>query len=249
MAKERLQEPVVGDEINLRLFPFNSNNPADLYEIDRVEIWFLDPELKSESNPDGRRLVETYPGTDVTHVETGEYLLTISTSTPTYTIGNYVDIWYSYYEEWNKLEDIIGENEHQFQILPDLWYTTSLPVVYDFDFRIMPNRLRQGSIQELSVEIIPNVPRASDLAKFYENIAIVSDLTLSMEMYCGECIPQEKDLRTVFENQPVDHREKCYGYYQLDTTDLDKGIYNIWATLEYGGNKYVGDNQQLQIYD
>ena len=59
---ERYQNPSVGDSIKLRLFTYNSNNLADLLSISKVDIYYLDRELVSDTNPDGRRLVESFDG-------------------------------------------------------------------------------------------------------------------------------------------------------------------------------------------
>jgi hypothetical protein len=98
---------------------------------------------------------------------------------------------------------------------------------------------------------LPNVPTAGDLRAYYENIAIVSDLSISIEQNCGECIPAEQDLRLIVDNESVDYREKRHGYYKLDTEALEMGcgIYDVWFTLEFGGNKYISDRMHIQIYD
>ena len=148
---------------------------------------------------------------------------------------------------------VVDTEPHQsiqqfFDIIPDLWYTTPIPVVYDFEFKFQPNRLRQGSRQYLIIEVIPNVPRASDLKTYYENLSIVSQISISIEQSCGPCLPKEEDLRLVVDCEPVPIREKRFAYYQLDTCEMDCGIYNVWFKLEFGENIYVSDKSQLQIY-
>ena len=68
---ERYQNPSVGDSINLRLLTYNNNNLSDLSQIEKVEIYFLDPELVSAENPDGLRLVDSYDGSVITQEDTG----------------------------------------------------------------------------------------------------------------------------------------------------------------------------------
>jgi hypothetical protein len=109
--------------------------------------------------------------------------------------------------------------------------------------------LRQGSIQYLIAEVTPNVPRASDLKAYYENLAIVADLKISIEQACGPCVPQEADLRLLVDEEPMDYREKRLGFYKLDTTDMDEGIYNIWFTLCFGSCVFKSEKMQLQIYN
>lgn len=244
-TRERYQNPSVNDNINLRLLTYNNNNLSDLHEIQKVEIYFLDPAERSEANPDGMRLIDSYEGSAVVQEDTGTYLLNIEASEQQYLIGEYYDVWHVTASE----DQAPSEIRQKFQIYPDLWYSTPMPVVYDFDFRFQPSKFRKGSKQYLIIEIIPNVPTAGDLRSYYENLAIVSNLKVSIEMECGDCAPQESDLRLMVDEENVDYREKRYGYYKLDTTELDCGIYNIWFKLEFGGNTYISDRHTLQIYD
>lgn len=243
--KERGQNPVIGDQIKLRLFVFNSNNAADFESIQTVEIYYLDRQAITDENPDGRRLVESFDGSGVTTVDTGQYLLTVNLEDPRYVIGEYLDVW-TVTAMSAQPPSII---EQVFEVYPALWYTTPMPVVYDFAFHFQPNKFRKGSKQFLNIEIVPNVPTAGDLRRYYENLAIVSDLSLSMELRCGDCVPAEYDLRLVHDHVPVDFREKRFGYFQLDTTELDCGIYNLTFFLSLGGNNYVSDRYQIQVYD
>lgn len=243
--KERYQNPAIGDEIRLRLLTYNSNNLSDLYSIQNVEIYFLDSSLVSGDNPDGLRLVDSFDGSVVTQEDTGTYLLNLGTEDAKYSIGTYYDMW-----------TVVAENgqapytiRQKFEIYPNLWYSTPIPVVYDFNFRFQPSKLRKGSKQFIVIEILPNVPTAGDLRQYYENLAIVSDLKISMELNCGDCAPVERDLRLVLDDENVDYREKRYGYYKIDTEGLDCGIYDIWFKLEFGGNVYISDRYNLQIYD
>lgn len=244
-TKERYQNPAVGDNVKLRLFTYNSNNLADLTSIEKVEIYYLDRELASADNPDGRRLVQTFLGTAVTAEDTGTYLLEIEATEKDYVIGRYIDVWTVSVSDDQPAQRI----EQVFQIYPSLWYTTPIPVVYDFSFHFQPNKFRKGSKQFLIIEIVPNVPTAGDLRQYYENLAIVSDLKVSIEQSCGDCLPQEQDLRMVVDDELVDYREKRFGYYKLDTEDLDCGLYDIWFKLEFGGNVYISDRHKFQVYD
>ena len=241
-TKERFQNPVCGDTVILRLFVFNSNNLANVDSITKVEIFFLDPAEVSDTNKDGRRLIQEF--TTVQQDDVGKYFIEITASSPEYTIGKYIDVWHL---------EFIGEDcpatvQNNFQLYPQLWYTSPVPVVHDFSFTFRPNRIRSGEKRYIIIEITPNVPRATDLARYYENLAIVSDLKISMEMNCGDCVPQEQDLRLIFDKESVTMREKRLGYFQIDTADMDCGIYNVWFQLELGGNVYISDKQQLQIF-
>ena len=249
MAKERYQNPACGDEIKLRLFTYNSNNLADVSSVEKVEIYFLDPEEKTDSNPDGRRLVQTITSGDVTKESTGTYLVEFELTQPLYTIGKYLDVWTISFES----EECDATITNPFQVFPDIWYTTPIPVVYDFSYKFRPNRMVKGSNQFLIIEVTPNVPRGSDLSRYYENLAIVADLRISIEQACGDCVPAEKDLRLVVDRCLVDYREKRFGYFRLNTgesgLDLDCGIYNVWFELNLGENTYISDKHQIQIFE
>jgi len=246
MAKERFQNPSVGDELNLRLFTYNSNNRRDVQEIEKVEIYFLDPQERSQENPEGLRLVEIINGTDVVKEETGQYLLTIEARDPLYVIGEYRDKWIVRFEDNDQCNATVS---NAFKLYPDLWFTTSIPPIYDFNFSFRPNRIRKGTKRYLLIQITPNVPRGADVLNYYENLAIVSDLRVSIETACGDCVPSEQDLRLIVDRQLVDYREKCYAYYFIDTTNMDPGIYNIWFELAFGENIFVSEKSSLQVHE
>ena len=244
-VKERFQNPVIGDTVNLRMITYNSNDFADVEEIIKIEIFFCDPENVSKDNPEGRRLVKEFLGSEVVIDDTGQHLLAVDIEDPCFTLGRYVDVWTI------NPRDTLPEQKVElfFRIYPDLWYATPTPVVYDFNFHFQPNKFRKGSKQWLIAEIIPNVPTSSDLQSYYENLAIVSDLKITIQARdCDGCDPEE-DLRTVVDNELMQFREKRHGFFKLDTEDLDCGIYDVWFQLDFGGNRYISDRMQLQIYD
>jgi hypothetical protein len=245
-TKERMQNPTCGDNVRLRLLTYNSNNRRDVQSIENIEIYFLDPNEISPSNPDGRRLVQTISGENVVQEDTGQYLIEVPIVDPLYTIGKYIDAWYVTFED--------GENEtacitNHFIIYPDLWFTSPVPPVYDFSFAFRPNKIRKGSKRYIIIQITPNVPRGSDILHYYESLAIVSDLRVSIEIGCGECVPAEQDLRLLVDRALVDYREKMYAYYFLDTNELECGIYNIWFELAFGENVFISEKNQFQIFD
>jgi hypothetical protein len=244
--KERLQNPTCNDTIRLRLFSYNSNNRANLQDIQKVDIYTLDPNEISQANPDGRRLVATIDGADVISESAGSYYVDISADSPLYTIGDYVDVWAVSFESDHCS---LAEIQNRFRIYPNLWFTSPVPPVYDFSFGFRPNRIVKGSKRYLVIQISPNVPRGADLLPYYENLAIVSDLRISIEKNCGDCVPQEKDLRLVVDRQLVDYREKMYGYYFIDTSDYDSGIYNVWFELQYAENTFISEKNQIQIFE
>ena len=46
----------------------------------------------------------------------------------------------------------------------------------------------------------------------------------------------------------VELREKVFGYYRLDTTEMDCAIYNIWFELTFADTVEISNKMQLQIY-
>ena len=94
------------------------------------------------------------------------------------------------------------------------------------------------------------MPNISDLKRYYANLAVASPLRIWIEKNCGDCVPQEKDLRIIVEGDLIEHRRGTEGSYFLDTETLgmDCGIYNVWFEMEFGENKFISDNLQLQIF-
>ena len=241
--KQRYQNPVVGDTIRLRLFFYNSNNFADVTQINSISIYRV-ADGASMNDASARTLVQTIPGTSVVKEATGKYYVDVELIN-SYTIGQYVDVWDVNFED---VYDNQSDITNIFQIYPDLWYTTPIPVVYDFNFSFRPSRLRQGSKRYLIIEVVPNVPKGTDLQRYYENLAIVGDLKVSIEQRCGACLPAEQDLRLIVDKADVDYREMQFGYYQIDTTDYEIGIYDVWFELDLGDNIYISERNQLQIF-
>jgi len=244
-TKERYQNPVVGDTVVLRLFFYNNNNFADVSEIQKVEIYSVSDGM-SIDDVNARTLVQTIEPQDILQTSTGQYYTEIVINDSQYTIGNYVDIWTV---NFNSVFEEISPIVNPFTIYPNLWYTTPIPVVYDFNFAFRPSRLRKGSKRYIIIEITPNVPKGTDLQRYYENLAIVGDTKISIEQRSGSCLPKEADLRLIVDKEPVTYREKKFGYYMIDTTDYEIGIYDIWFELDLGENVYISERNQLQIFE
>ena len=164
--KERFQNPALGDDIRLRLFTYNSNDRADIDEILSVDIYVLEPQEVSDTNPDGRRLVTSIYPPDIQREEVGQYAVVFNLESPTYTIGNYLDVWTLQLETDGDTMSVTNG----FIIYPSLWYTDVKPIVYDFSFNVRPNRFRKGSKRFLIIGIYPNVPKGTDLVRYYENL-------------------------------------------------------------------------------
>jgi hypothetical protein len=161
MIKDRYQNPVIGDTVHLQMFVLNSNNSASLLEVNSVGIYYLDPANVTTINPSGKTLIQTYEGTAVQNPATGQYYLDVYLDPAIYTDpGKYIDEWDVVFQSGDPSTTI----NHLFVIYPDLWYTTPMPIVYDFNFYFQPNKMRYGSKKYIEIEILPNVPRATDLA-------------------------------------------------------------------------------------
>ena len=242
-TKERYQNPVPDDKVILRLFIYNQNSFSNVQSIEKVEIYKI-PDNSSINDLSQGTLVQTIGSNDVKQDDTGKYYIDPVAEYPLYTIGKYVDVWYITFMSNEGVSQVINT----FNLYADLWYTTPIPVVYDFSLVFRPNRFRKGSKQYIICQITPNVPRGTDLGRYYENLIVNSNVKISMELNCGDCVPAEQDLRLVLDNVPTDYREKNYAYYMLDTTDLEIGIYNIWFTMEMGENVFISDRMNLQIF-
>jgi hypothetical protein len=248
MSKERNQNLVIGDNVSLRLFTYNSNQRQNVNSVEKVEIFHLDEYSITEDNPEGRVLVKTFSNSEVV-VENddlgGHYSVNFILENDRFVIGNYIDVW-----SVNFNESQSGTVTNEFAILPDLWFASDMPIIYDFSFGFRPNRIRYGERRWINIEITPNVPNISDLRRYYVNLAISSPLKIYIEKLCGDCVPKEKDLRMVVDGESIQHRRNAEGSFFLDTESLEMnvGIYNVWFEMEFGENKYLSENLQLEIY-
>lgn len=242
--KKRYQNPVIGDTVELQLFVYNANAPADLLQIYSVDIYGVNPN-GDPNNPLDRFLVQTIDGSNVRQIETGIYQVDVLLEAPQYQIGTFVDVW--------KSEVVAGEGAVEitniFEVYPDLWYSFTQPAVYDFAFTFRPNRMRKGSKQYLILAITPNVPTGSDLKRYYENLAIAGNALMTMTRISGPCLPAEPLLRIAYEDRPPDYKELLQSFYKIDTSELEVGMYNVFFSLPLGDNLFVSDNMAFQIYD
>lgn len=246
VTKARYQNPVIGDIVQLQLFVYNSNMYAELQSINSVSIYYLDKTQVACDNPEGKVLVQTIPGSSVQNIAQGEYEVDLYLDPAIYThTGRYLDVWNVTFTTG----DIPTDLTHLFQVYPELWYTTPIPVVYDFSFYFQPNKIRYGSKKFIEIQIRPNVPTATDLASYYENLAIVSQVFITISVSCGPCTSTcQTDLNTIVDRQPAQYREKNRAYYFIDTSQFDCGIYDVFFELDFGGSTYISDTNQLQIY-
>lgn len=243
-TKDRYQNPTIGDTVILKFFVLNSNMTAEV-QVNVVRIFFLDPDAVTVVNPAGKVLVQTVLASSVQNPQQGEYLTNLYLDPTIYTkTGRYIDEWEVVFQPG----DLPANHNQLFQVYPELWYTTPIPIVYDFSFYFQPNKMRFGEIKSIEIEIIPNVPRATDLCAYYENLAISAQLFVFISQRCGECLPCESDLRLIVDRQPTFYREKNRGFYKIDTNQFNCGLYDIWFELDFGSNVYISDTNQFQIY-
>lgn len=244
--KERFQNPNVNDTATLRMLVYNNHQFSDVNSVDKVEIWKIDD--LDPNDLDKRTLVQTIDGTNVSHDGDGQYSIEVFLEEPLYVIGKYVDIWHMAFATHDQDACQIAKIDATFEIVRDLWFTTPSPIIYDFSFAFKPNKFVQGCKQHIVVNITPNVPTATEMQEYYANMATVSPLRISIAQKCGDCVPAEEDLRLIVDNELITYRERCLAYYFLDTTEMDKGIYDVFFTLELGGNIYISPKNQFQIY-
>jgi hypothetical protein len=246
MIKDRFQNPVVGNTVRLLLFALNSNNPAALSLIQKVEIYYLDPAAHTPANPDGRTLIQTIAGNTVLNPSLGTYEIDEFIDPVIYwQSGNFLDVWYIQYNP----TDSIAIVTQYFTIYPELWITTPVPILYDFQFAFSPHKFRLGEVKPIEIEVLPNVPRATDLGRYYHNLAISADLKVSIAKNCDECQdPCETDLNLIVDQATTNYRDRNRAFYIIDTTAYDPGIYDIFFTLFFGSNTYMSETFQFQIY-
>jgi hypothetical protein len=240
--RQRYQNPTPNDTVRLRLLTFNSNLPQSVEAIDKIEVYYLDDTAATDTNPDGRTLIRTITE-GIVNDAPGSYYYDLDAVSPDFVIGNYLDVWTVLFE----VNSTVVPIENVFTLYPRLWYTNVIPIVYDFGFTFQPNRITQGSKKWIIIEIIPNVPRVNELERYYTNLAIAADISITIAAKCDPCLPQEKDLRIVVENAAVEQREKVFAYYWLDTEEMDCGLYDVQFKLLIGGNTYVSEPNQLLI--
>lgn len=246
--KERNQNLVIGDEATLRLFTYNSNHRQSVQNVEKVELYFIDNASVTDENPDGRVLIKTIEQEDILTVEDefgGHYAVNVFLEESVFLIGKCIDVWYV---DFNSSQS--GTVTNEFDILPDLWFASDVPIIYDFSFGFRPNRIRKGERRWINIDIMPNVPNISELKRYYLNLSISSPIRIWIEKNCGECVPKERDLRIVVDGQLIQHRRGGEGSFFLDTDSLnmDCGIYDVWFEMEFGENKFISENMQLQIY-
>lgn len=239
MAQERYSNITVGSTVRLRFWSYN-RTLTDVDSIEKVEIYSLIDNVKT--------LLQTVEGSSVVHEETGKYYVDVELIDPVYCVGTYIDEWHVNFEVQENEACQTARIEQVFEIKRDLWFTTPTPLVHDFTFSFRPNKMKKGTKQYIIVNVIPNTPTASTLEQYYQAIIATAPLKISIQQECGPCVPAEEDLRLVVDADSVELREGPLGYYFLDTSDLDTGIYDVWFEMAFGESYFISPRNQLQIY-
>ncbi len=243
--KQRGQNIRIGDTVRLKLFVYNGSAPANVASVEQVAIYRLYATEKTEDNPYGKLLVETITGNHIIQADDGQYYVEIELTNPKYTIDKYTDEWSLKFN--NELPT--GVSEQMFSIYPNAWFADARPVVYDFDITFSPNKIVQGSKKFIEIEVVPNVPNNSEKLRYYKNMIAAGELYISIKQVCVPCMPAEEDLQLIVDKEVISERDFCTGYYFLDTTEMDCGIYHVWFHLELGNSVYVTEKQPLQVFN
>lgn len=243
--KERHQNPTCGDTVSLRLFTYNNNDKQNIQLISKIEIYISEDNLISINNPEGLRLVKIIENSEIVNNAVGEYYTQVLLEYPIYTIGKYKDIWHVTFDNSNCNSSKI---ENNFEILSDIWFTDTDNPIYDFNFSLRPNKIKKGTKRYLIINVIPNIKQGHSILPYYENLALSSDLKVSIEIECGKCMPQEQDLRLIVDQELVKYKEKNSAYYFIDTEDYKEGIYNIWFELSFQNNVFISDKLTFEIF-
>ena len=244
MAKERGQNLKKNDTVKLKMLSFNGGEYKDPFEVNEVQIFKLFAVEATDDNQYGAVLVETIDGGDVVKDDVGKYHINVALNDSDYTIGKYKDVWNIVFEEGMPA----ALHDDFFEIFANAWFTDSRPIVHDFSFNFIPNRVVKGSKKYIRINVEPDLVQGSDKKRYYENLIAAGELYINVQLACGDCVPEESDLSLIVARGVISERDKCSGYYFLDTTELDCGIYMVWFELELGPNLFVSDKQPLQIY-
>ncbi len=250
--RERYQSPTLGDQINLDLYNYQNNALDDLYDIQKIEVYFLNTSQISDHNPDGRRIKETILPVNISSVTTGHYRTVVTLEDTTYEIGDHLDIWYV---KFNSYDEEFIPIVNNFVVYTDLRETHDRPFVYSVDFEIHPKKIVKGSKQYIKINFRPQIDSVNLLERFYYNIKTTSNLYVRIELTegCGyhSGFP-EMNLMTDPEWKPAEIRGDNEAYLLVDTTDTgdyELGIYSVQAKIVIDDQEIISPRFWMQIFD
>ena len=259
--KLRNQAIFLNDDISLDLYNYQGNALFDLFSIEKIEIYFLDPYGKTPSNPEGRKLRATIESTDVQKIVAGQYRVTITLDSSLYQIGDYFDVWYvKHSSEDSRSYPVINS----FSVYPAPAANVGSPLIHDINFTFSPKKMLYESIQYLTIGFYPLVRSQFGiktleqelLERFYFNLKSVGGLYVKLEMIEGCGYDPDNTLMNVKtdpEWEQVDISGDNEAHYLLDaTSDTDKfqrGIYAVQFKALVNDQTILSDKFYLQIYD
>ena len=253
MAKERFQSVTLNEEINLDFYSYQNNSLIDVESIQKIEIYFLDPSQVSKTNPQGRRIKQVIQPGSITNIATGHYRTTIALDDSLFEVGNYIDVWYV---KFNDYDPKYIKIENQFVVSTDLRETWDKPFVYDITFAFNPKKIMLGSKKYLKIQFYPTIPIEKDiLDRFYFNLKTTQNLYIRIEQIegCGyDSGFREMNIKTEPEWDEVEVRGDNEAYYLLDTTENGEyplGIYTVQFKILLDGQEILSPKFYLQVLD
>jgi hypothetical protein len=259
--KYRYQSIVFGNTVYLDLYNYNNNQPMNLFDIQQVEVYFLDPTSVSPHNPDGRIIKTIVSPSGIENVEEGHYRVQVQLDPDLYEIGSYVDLWKI---KHNSYEDQYSLRENQFKVQPELVATTDRPFAYDVAFSFSPKKMTKGSKQYLKIGFKPvvhiDIGNENIINKmmdqFYYNLKASGGLYVKIELMEGCGYNSEfplANIKTDPEWDLVEVRGDNEAYYMLDSSedqdDYDLGIYQVQFKCLVQGQTILSRKFYLQIFD
>lgn len=257
MIRERRENPVIGDTINLRVFTYSSNSRADIYQMDSVNIYYLDKEQATEANPEGRVHITSIPANQIFHPSQGEYQVVLKTNPVDYRVGTYIDRWEGLFEIDDSRPGVI---ENYFNIYRDLWYTSPIPLVYEIGFVYSPTKILSGSKKYIRTDIEIYTRDKSIVEQYYYYLRGLQSIQFRLTLDEGpDYDPVVSENNIIQDWAPMSFAEDRTAYFLLDTSidprpsrsgrPLPLGIYLIQFKAALGETVHLSPKFRLQIYN
>jgi hypothetical protein len=253
VAKERYQSLTLGDDVNLDFYSYQNNSLINVSEIQKIEVYFLDPNNITSSNIDGRSIKKIIPSTDITQINTGHYRAVLTIDDNLYEIGDFIDVWFVRY---NTFDSDFFPVINQFKVFSDLRETWDRPFVYDVDFSFDPKKIVSGNKKYIRIGFFPNIQIEKDIIdRFYFNLKTTGNLFIRIEQIEGCGFDPDLpafNVKTDPEWDQVDIRGDNEAYYLIDSTDNGDyvlGIYAVQFKILIDGQEIISPKFYLQIFD
>ncbi len=257
MIRERYQNPIVGDTVRLKSFIYNSNVKDNVSSISSIDVFFLDPDRISPSNPDGRILMASFSSAQVSNPSIGEYYVDLVTNGSDFRVGSYIDRWNIVFESTDQNPGVI---ENKFNLYRDLWYVSPEPIIYELGFDYEPHKIFRLSKKYIRVDIEVYAPDEDIKANYYYYLLTLSQIYVRIVQDEGDGYdPVDTSKNVLYDWSLVHYRETTRGYYLLDTTVDPRpwrlnqpwglGIYLVQFKANLGETIQLSPQFRLQIYD